>query len=93
MPGSVDMPLEVSSTRAIQPFTRDLLGFNPGTLLLSVEVQNIRFWYGGSAPTSTSGHQLVVGAFSRFTKTSEIENLQMIAVAGTARVFATVGGP
>jgi len=93
MPGIVDMPLEVSSTVAIRPFTRELLGFNPGSLLLSVEVQNIRFWYGGSKPTTTSGHPLVVGASARFTKTSEIEDLWMIAVAGTARVFATVGGP
>ena len=92
MPGPLDMNFTVSDTKALKPFTRELVGFIPGGLLLSPETQHIRFWYGGTTPTADSGHLIYAGGSARFTKTNEIENLQIIAVTGTAEIFATVSG-
>jgi hypothetical protein len=89
---AVDMTFNVGTMTAVQPFRREILGFAPGSLLISVEGQDVRFWYGGGSPTTATGHKLVVGAFSRFVKTAEIEALKIISTAGTAIVSATVGG-
>lgn len=89
---STDMSLDVGTAAVVQPFTRTALGFIPGNLFLSVETESVRFWYSGSNPTPSSGHLIGAGGNAVFRKTAEIENLKLIATAGTARISATVGG-
>jgi len=87
-----DLIIDVNAATHVHPFRRETLGYAPGSLLLTVESSNIRFWYGGTTPTASSGHLLNAGGSLVFTKTAEIENLKMIATTGTARIYATVGG-
>lgn len=89
---STDLTINVEAGVCQQPFKREFIGFQPGALLISVEDQNIRFWYGGQEPTADSGHLLQVGAFLRFQKTIEIENLKICSTGGVAKVSATVAG-
>lgn len=89
---SQDLTFDVNNTVAVQRFHRNVLGFVPGNLFLTVEDVSIRFWYGGITPTPASGHLLAPGSNITFRKTAEIENLKIIATTGTARIFATVGG-
>lgn len=92
MAQALDLTFLINTGECVQPFKRELLGFQPGALLISVEDQNIRFWYGGQEPTADSGHLLQVGAFSSFQKTIEIENLRICSTGGLAKVSATVAG-
>lgn len=84
--------ITVTSTQHEQPFTEESLGFVPGSLYLSVEDQNIRFWYGGRVPTATEGHPVFANGGAVFNASGEITELRIIAMAGTAKVNYTVKG-
>lgn len=83
--------LDVSSTPQ-QPFTRIKLGFQPGNLFITVEDVDVRFWYGGGAPSPADGHLLQTNQNATFRKTNEIENLQLVSTGGAAKVRYTVQG-
>jgi hypothetical protein len=83
---------DIGSTEAEQLFTVASLGFIPGSLYLSVEDQNIRFWYGGRAPLANEGHTVFVGGAITFGDPNDITNLKIIAATGTAKVNFTVKG-
>jgi hypothetical protein len=84
--------LPITSTQVEQPFTRDRIGFIPGNLYLSVETASVRFRYGGESPTTGSGHLLAANSNAVFTKTSEIENLKLIAISTSAMIHYTIEG-
>lgn len=82
----------IVTTTPIQPFTREQVGFVPGNVYLSVEVQNVRYRYGGGTPSTTDGHLLFANTSLTFRKTSEIERLKLCSTTGTAIIQATVEG-
>lgn len=83
--------LYVTSTKHQQPFSKDVLGFAPGNVYLSVEDQNARIWYGGRTPTADEGHPLLAGASYSFNA-PDLENFKVIAETGTAKIFFTAKG-
>ena len=82
--------ITITSAGVQQPFTTGALGFTPVTLFVTLENAQIRFWYGGTVPTTTTGHPGYVNQAFTFTKTSHIENLQMIAEGSDAKINYTV---
>lgn len=87
-----EVTLQVPSSEAIQPFTKEKVGFEPGNVFFSVETQNVRYWYGGSEPSTISGHLILENQWISFSKSREVKELRIIAIAGTATIQATVEG-
>ena len=83
--------IEISGT-VVRPFTEEALGFCPGHLFITVESNNIRFFYGGKTPSTSYGHIGYSTGSYTFTKQREIENLRMISASGTAVIHYTVAG-
>ncbi len=83
---------EVDAVDFVQPFQRDAVGFNPGTVYFTVETQNVRLRYGPKSPTPTDGHLIFAGGEKVFDQSMDILNLKFIAVTGTATVQFTVKG-
>lgn len=89
---ALDLSFDVGTTEYIQPFQKLKIGFKPGRLLLTVELNNIRVWYGNQIPTPLNGHKIVVGTFYSSVIGPEIESLKIISTSGVARIFASVSG-
>ena len=76
------------SFSAVQKITN--VGSTIRKAFLTVEDQNIRFRFDQGVPTATLGHLLEVGDVLVLESNSEITNLQMIPVTGTAEVNVTL---
>lgn len=85
--------IDVNSTTVQQPFTRELVGFLPGYAHLTVETQNVRYFYSGQTPATDNGHIIYANDSAIFDKASDITNIKLIAETGTARITVTLKGP
>ena len=92
MSGFYEGQFEVDSATHIQPFTREQVGFPPGTCFISVENQNIRYRYGDKTPTASDGHLAYMGTEKVFDNPIDIVNLKIIATSGTAVINFTIKG-
>jgi len=89
---AIEGVMSITSTQVAQPFTVEAIGFPPGSVFITVETQNIRYWFGGREPTPTEGHIMYTGAPYGFTFRQDVENLKMIAASGTAKISYTIKG-
>ena len=92
MGGFYEGKFEVGTSEAKQPFTIEQVGFQPGSVHLTVESQNVRYRFGKLTPSTNDGHLIYSGGSETFTSSIDIQNLKFIAVTGTAIVQYTVKG-
>jgi len=75
-----------------QPFLRQLIGFEPGNAYVTVEINAIRYRYGGSDPNAADGHLLEVGQ-NIVIHAPDVEEFRAIStVAGGSKIVVTIKG-
>lgn len=82
----------VTNTATIQPFLRELVGFIPGNAYITVEINPIRFRYGGSDPNAADGHLREVGQEITI-HAPDVEEFRAISTsAGGSKLVVTIKG-
>lgn len=84
--------LVVSSTKVEHPFTEEAVGFIPGTLTVTVEDQNVRFWISGREPTTSEGLRIFANGGAVISSPAEIMNMKLIAESSTAKINYSIKG-
>lgn len=82
----------VTNIEVKQPFLESLVGFPPGNAYITVEINAIRYRYGGSDPATNDGHVLEPGN-GIVIHAPDVEEFRAISTsAGGSKVVFTVKG-
>ena len=82
----------LTNTVSQRPFIHELIGFEPGNAYVTVEINPIRYRYGGSDPNTADGHLLEVGQ-GIVVHAPDVEEFRAISTsAGGSKLVVTIKG-